>query len=880
MKHLITTLKFLLIISILQANPLFSQDIVKRGRIDISKHDLNKNYITLNGQWEFYPNQLYLPEDFKKGDISKPVYLNVPELWNNSNQKELSTGKGYGTYRLIINNLKAGKIYALNINRIQSAYQIRINGKLLKSAGKVGTEKDNSKPEWSSSDIIFKADNKSAEIIISVSNFHHKKGGIENSISFAYNEKITNKSSQKIALDIFLLGVLLIMASYHLGMFVFRSNDKSNLYFALTLIFTGIFSSTAGEILLMKIIPGLNWQILLKTSYLSNYLRLLFFLLFIYFSFKDQFNRVFTNALTILFLAMILFILVTPAAIFTKTLFIFLISAGITLIYLIIGLIKALLNKVHGSLYSFIGILILLFAAANDILQELHFIKTISLTTFGFFIFIILHSYLISVQNSYSYKSIKKVTENLSLQGKVKDALFSVNSYNLSAPLQAISEVINSDRSLIFIFRNNNWIATNEHIKKANKVKSMNVNVFSGKENVYFSARTVKKSISTRKYVYTVVTEAVKAKDHSYLEESGIKTIFSYPLIKDGLVQALLYFESYKIEPDFENITNETLEAIIPQITFFIENYTSYNKLNSMNVEMEEKVIKVTNEIEERNKELKKLRTEIERQNSSIEKTKHELEKQNQEIKDGTNYAKKIQNAFLPVESEIKSVFPESFILLKPKEVLSGDFYWFEKISPSESILVAADSTGHGVSGAIISIIGHEIINDSVIYNKSKSPKIILNNIQNEFENRISKENDTVGYDLAIIYYNSDKNELIYSGAQNPAYFIRDNNLIEYKATPVSIGHNGLSKNNKRFFTNSRINLKKGDVLYLFSDGFIKQIGEKSQRKYMKLNFKKFIKSIHKYNMESQKEKLNTELSEWKRNEFQTDDILLIGIRF
>ncbi|MCD4691405.1 MAG: hypothetical protein K8R79_00705, partial [Calditrichales bacterium] len=768
---------------------------MKKGRIDISKFDLNKNYVYLDGQWEFYPNQLYLSEDFKTGKVSNPVYLNVPELWNSSKLKEVSTGKGYGTYRLIINNLIKGKIYALNINRIQSAYQIRINGKLLKSFGKVGIDKDNSIPEWSSSDVIFKADNITAEIISSVSNFHHKKGGIEKNIAFGYDEKITNKAWRNLALDFFLLGVLLIMASYHLGMFVFRSNDKSNLYFALTLIFTGIFSSTAGEILLMKIIPGLNWQILLKISYLSNYLRLLFFLLFIYYSFKEQFNRIFTYALSILIIAVSLFVAVTPALIFSNTLNIFLIIAGITLIYLIFGQIKALLKKIPGSFYSFIGILILLFTAGNDILQELHLIRTISLTTFGFFLFIILHSYLISVQNSYSYESIKKVTENLTIQGKVKDAVFSANSYNLKEPLKAISEVIDSDRSLIFIFdNNNNWVATNEYIKKEGKVKDLKVNVFSGKENIYFSARTLKKAISTQNYIYTKVTEVVKAKDHAYLERSGIQTLFTYPLIKEGLVQAILYFENYSIKPNFEIITNEILEAIEPQIAVFMDNFTSYNKLNSMNEEMEEKVFQVTNEIEERNHELKNLRSEIETQNTSIVETKLKLEKQNQEINDGTHYAKKIQNAFLPIDSKIKSVFPESFILLKPKGVLNGDFYWFEKISPSESILVAADSTGSGVLGALMSIIGHEILNKTVIYQKNKLPKIILNKIQREFENRISKENDIVGYDLAIIYFNYDKNEVVFSGAQNPAYFIRNNNLIEYKATPVSISHSDFSE--------------------------------------------------------------------------------------
>jgi len=508
----------ILIVSLLIGTAFLSkaQNIVKNGYAEIDSVNKNNDILYLNGFWEFYKSYLYTPEDFNKQNIEKPVYLPVPGLWNKVLKNNKSGGIGFGTYRLILTNTRKDKLYGINLNKIQSAYKIWVDDKLLKEEGRVGNSKETSRSKWSSSDIIFKAKSDTTQIVLQISNFRHKKGGVENAISFGRAETLTEYGWNKLVWNILLLGILLIMAAYHFAAYLFRRYDKSNLYFSLTLVFAAIFSTTVGEILLNDLLPSLNWNILVKTNYISNYLRVLFFALFIYHAFKKEFSKIFIKILTVISLLLVVFVAVTPVVVFTKTLMIFLVLTGITLLYVLYSQIRAIKNKRPGALYSFIGVLVLSATAINDVLKELQIIDSVSLTIYGIFIFIILHSYLITLQNSFSYKTIRRITENIKIRSSIKDALFSADSYDLTAPLEAVAKVIDTDRALIFFYSENDWTATNEYLKKEGISKQTNIKILSGKENTYFSSFNINKTIASKKPTFTVVNEAVKARDMRY----------------------------------------------------------------------------------------------------------------------------------------------------------------------------------------------------------------------------------------------------------------------------------------------------------------------------------------------------------------------------
>ncbi len=850
----------------------FGQEPVSEGIVDIKNDDLSKTTLDLKGTWEFYDHHLYTPSDFRNKTITKPEYLPVPGLWNKVKKDKSAGGKGYGTYHLQIINTKKDKLYGINLNKIQSSYKIWVNNQLLKEEGIVGTNKETSKPAWSSFNIFFKALGDTTDIVLQISNFYHKKGGIEHSPTFGTAKSINENGWNRISWNIFLLGIFLIMAAYHFAAFLFRKNDKSNLYFSLTLIFSALFSMTVGEILIMDIFPSLNWEILIKTNYISNYLRLLFFSLFIYYAFPKELNKQFFKILTITVSVIIIFILVTPAVIYTQTLIVFLIITGVILIYIIYGQIRAISKKRPGAIYSFIGVLFLLGTAVNDILKELQLIDTVSLTIFGIFIFIILHSYLITLQNTFSYKSIKRITKNISIRSKVKDVLFSAESYDLTAPLKAISDVIDTDRSLIFVYSENDWSATNEYIKKTNSTKALQIKVFSSKENTYFSSFNVKKTISSKKPVLTIINDIVKAKDLKYFEESGIYSVFSYPIIKDNIVVGLLYFENYKIKKHFAELTIEILEDIMPQILVFTDNYTSYNTLKKLNAKLEKEVFNKTKEIEARTEELKILRNKLEKQNIQIFKTSQELQKQTEEINDGINYSEKIQKALLADKRKLKNFFPESFIFHKTTNKLISTFFWFHQINSNEIVYASVNSHGSGVGSALISILTTQLLNDIIIYNHNYSPKIILNQIQENFE--IYSE-DIESVDIAIFYYNKKKSELLYSGADHSVFLSFENRLIEYKSSEEPLKGKNKNSKYKRFFSNKRISIKEKTSIFLCA-GNIK-CNEKNSEKGL-IQKKELISkliNITDYNNETLPEIFNNFFSD-----SQEEDILITGIKF
>jgi serine phosphatase RsbU (regulator of sigma subunit) len=248
-------------------------------------------------------------------------------------------------------------------------------------------------------------------------------------------------------------------------------------------------------------------------------------------------------------------------------------------------------------------------------------------------------------------------------------------------------------------------------------------------------------------------------------------------------------------------------------------------------------------------------------------------------ITDSINYAKTIQEAVLPTPKHIETLFPESFILYKPKAIVSGDFYWINKIA-DQLICAVADCTGHGVPGAFMSLLGYNMLENIAKQMNDVQPAAILENLNGEVINRLSsgieKETAKHGMDISVITIDVKSNTLQFAGAHNAVYIIRDKELIELKADKMGIGapHTGT-------FINKCVKLKKGDMIYLFTDGFPDQIGGPHRKKFYYQPFKELLVSISTQDMKNQREQLNAVHAQWLCEKFeQTDDILVMGIRF
>ena len=263
-----------------------------------------------------------------------------------------------------------------------------------------------------------------------------------------------------------------------------------------------------------------------------------------------------------------------------------------------------------------------------------------------------------------------------------------------------------------------------------------------------------------------------------------------------------------------------------------------------------------------------------------VQKSK-ELEGALEHIQSSIVYAQRIQQAILPTDKWIKEELPNSFVLFKPRDVVSGDFYWMER-SGDELLFSAIDCTGHGVPGAFVSMVGHNLLNQSVRKHGLTKPSEILDDLHREVQKTLQSNDDSSvkdGMDLALCSYNRKKNTLQYAGAHNQMYLIREGELIEYKANRFAIGYKG--RDEGKLFTNHEIEIQQGDVVYIFSDGFVDQFGGDQGRKYMSKRFKRYLLEIHLEDSNDQKEKLDVELKDWISDKYkQIDDVLVWGIRF
>jgi len=256
---------------------------------------------------------------------------------------------------------------------------------------------------------------------------------------------------------------------------------------------------------------------------------------------------------------------------------------------------------------------------------------------------------------------------------------------------------------------------------------------------------------------------------------------------------------------------------------------------------------------------------------------KEELAQKNKDITDSIRYAKRIQFAILPEESP----FPETFILFKPKDIVSGDFYWFTEVGDKE-FFSAVDCTGHGVPGAFMSIIGHNSLTKIVREYGILEPGKILTQLNKEVLDTLQQRTDSGdvydGMDLALVSYDRKESFLEYSGAFNPLYLIRSGEILETKADKVSIGRSSL--NTEVEFTNNRIEVQKGDTVYLFSDGYADQFGGELMKKFKYKNLKELILKIQPETMADQRSILDQTIEQWRGDVEQIDDILVIGRRF
>jgi len=254
-----------------------------------------------------------------------------------------------------------------------------------------------------------------------------------------------------------------------------------------------------------------------------------------------------------------------------------------------------------------------------------------------------------------------------------------------------------------------------------------------------------------------------------------------------------------------------------------------------------------------------------------------EISSQKKQIDDSINYSKNIQKAFLPNLNLFLNKYPNSFVFHSPKDKVSGDFLWFKEVGDFLYVAVA-DCTGHGVPGALMSIVCNEILDASIDFKNEISPDDILQKILMSFSKRLTNDSEFIGgMDISLIQIDKKNKIVKHAGARNSAIIITQNKLQEYKGSRFSIGYKEVG-NSKTNINLNTFTITPGSFLYLFSDGFPDQKGGEYGKKYFMENFRNFLLQIHSLPINKQQEQINVELNKWKMNFPQGDDIFIFGL--
>ena len=269
----------------------------------------------------------------------------------------------------------------------------------------------------------------------------------------------------------------------------------------------------------------------------------------------------------------------------------------------------------------------------------------------------------------------------------------------------------------------------------------------------------------------------------------------------------------------------------------------------------------------------------VEEQNKIIEEKNQLVETQHKDIKDSIKYAERIQGAILPPKNLWTSILPNSFVLYQPKDILSGDFYWIAE-TEEYKFIAAADCTGHGVPGALISIVNYNLLNKAVLEKHITNPGEILDAVNIWLTESLHQtyDNSTVkdGMDISLISINKKTNEIKFSGANNPLFVYSETGIKEYKGDKFPVG--SFIEEQSLSFKTISVEVNKGDMLYLFSDGYADQFGGEKGKKFKIKNLREEFKEAQKIPVKEQKKYLHKRFTEWKGDLEQVDDVMIIGI--
>ncbi|HMW06469.1 MAG TPA: adenylate/guanylate cyclase domain-containing protein [Leptospiraceae bacterium] len=394
--------------------------LAEKGVLDLSNWSCDENgSVRLDGEWEFYWGKYLEPNDFQSASLEKD-YITVPHRWNQHKiGNDYLPADGYATYRLTIILPESNKVKAFRLSIQNTAYKLWIENDLIVETGKFGMTKESMIPKYLPRTVEYYTDKRQITIILNVSNFHNRFGGIRTSIEFGSSENIKASRERSIALDLFVSGSLFIIGLYYIGIYLLRRKESSALFFAVYALMYSLKSLLEGERFLVHLYPDFPWELDLKISYLVTFSAPAIFGSFLYSLFNAEFQKIVIRIIQFISFILVLIVLFTNARFYSILAIphqIYLILVGLYASYIFI---KAIKHSRAGAKILFIGFIVyFILAAINDSLYSSGMIQSFYMSGYALFLFVLSQGLVLAIRFSNAFLSVERLTTELSKTNK------------------------------------------------------------------------------------------------------------------------------------------------------------------------------------------------------------------------------------------------------------------------------------------------------------------------------------------------------------------------------------------------------------------------------------------------------------------------------
>lgn len=828
----------------------------QKGILDLRNWDFEKNgTLFLDGDWEFYWKKLYTPGDFLSKTDEGTRFYRVPGFWNGLViDKEKIKGEGYATFRLKILHTGTESL-DIFIDEQMTAYTFWCNSEKIYNCGQVSNNFKEAVPKEYPTIQTIKLEGDTTELVFQISNFHHRVGGFFKSPKIGLKEDVYTQRISDIAFDLFLFGSILMMSFYHFGIFFMRKEKSAALFFGLFTLVLAIRTLFTGSQYITVLLPDMDWALKYRIEYLTLFFAPLLIVSFLYKIYKKDISRRVTQIFVLISVLYSFTVLLSPT-IFSRLLLPFQLFILAGIVYYFARLVKTVIRKRHGARILFTSMLVFFFTIINDILFTRGIItNSIELVPFGTFIFILGQSLVLAKIFTGAFYENEALTLELDYQNKHLERLV-------------------EERTLEIDNQRKDIVEKNEELKLQNEeIQAINENLEDQKQRLVISEAKIRGLVE-------LLPEAIFE-----LDWEG-KVIYA----NDEFYRKL----GYDAKQDTENIEIDQLIAKKKEDSaiLFIEKIKKLLDNNELIKELELKLIKKDKSEfpvllslslvpENQSTAFRCVFIDITQRVENERKIKaalKEIWKKNKDITDSIQYALNIQKAVMPSGDLISSIFSDYFIINKPHSIVGGDFYYFEK-KENKVVIALGDCTGHGVPGGFMTMLGITLLNeiyggeDLLAPNKALDlmRKQIIESLGQSMHEFGSKD----GIEMFLGVLDTDTLLLEYASANQPLYIMRNGSLITQKGDKMPLSIYRRMDN----FSYHQMQLQKGDIIYLFTDGVIDLFGGTKVRRLYAGGLQEILYECYTKELAEQRVIIEERLSHWQGDNKQTDDMLMIGLR-